>query len=101
MINKRLVASAIMAAVGAMPAPVEAISPLARVLNKYGRGAKGAKKQRNFKKPNKWDVIQSCGNVAVCRNRTTGEVATKRIKLGPCAQRELDIRKQWELNNVQ
>ena len=71
----------------AMPVAPPQMSPLAEVLAKYKGGkGKGNSVHRKYRKPNKWDVMSSCGDMAQCRNRTTGEMALKRIKLSANAQ---------------
>jgi hypothetical protein len=70
-------------------APPPQMSPLAEVLAKY-KGGKGNSVHRKYRKPNKWDVMSSCGDMAQCRNRTTGEMALKRIKLSDNAQRKFE-----------
>jgi hypothetical protein len=69
----------------AVPAPPLQMSSLAEVLAKH-KGGKGNSVHRKYRKPNKWDVLRTCGNTAICRNRTTGEIARKNVKLGPWAQ---------------
>ena len=71
----------------AIAAPPPQMSPLAAALAKY-KGGQASTARRRYHKPNKWDVMRTCGNTALCRNRTTGEVAMKNVKLGPCAQQK-------------
>ena len=76
-----------------IPAPPQ-MSPLAEVLAKH-KGGKGNSVHRKYRKPNKWDVLRTCGTEAWCRNRTTGEVAMKQVKLGPWAQRQREIKQAF------
>ena len=73
--------------------PLPQMSPLAAVLAQH-KGGQASNARRKYNKPNKWDVMRTCGNTAICRNRTTGEVARKRVKLGPYAQLAHDCRLQ-------
>ena len=85
--------------------PLPQMSPLAAVLAQH-KGGQVSTARRMYNKPNKWDVMRTYGNTALCRNRTTGEVAMKNIKLGPCAERDREInlmfkqQKQLETVNV-
>jgi hypothetical protein len=89
-VKKSTLAGMIMSAfAGAVQAPLP-ISPLAEVLARH-KGGKGNSVHHRYRKPNKWDVMRTCGNTALCRNRTTGEVAMKNVKLGPWAEREREI----------
>ena len=81
----------------AVPAPPLQMSPLAEVLAKHNSGRGNV--YRRYRKPNKWDVLRTCGTTAICRNRTTGEIAKKNVKLGPCAQ--LDHDRRLEFNEQQ
>jgi hypothetical protein len=83
----------------AVPAPPLQMSPLAEVLAKH-KGGKGNSVHRKYRKPNKWDVLRTCGTQAWCRNRTTGEVAMKQVKLGPCAQLDHDRRLQFNEQQI-
>jgi hypothetical protein len=81
---------------GAVQAPLP-ISPLAEVLARHN-GGKGNNVYRRYRKPHKWDVLRTCGNTAWCRNRTTGEVAMKNVKLSIQAQYKWE--QQMEALNV-
>jgi hypothetical protein len=83
--------------VPAPPAPHPQTSPLAQVLAKH-KGGKGNSVHRKYNKPNKWDILNSSGNRALCRNRTTGEVAMKNVKLSFMAQYKWE--QQLEALNV-
>ena len=87
---KSTMAAVIMGIFASTVLPVQP-SPLAMQLAKHS-GGNGGTARRKYRKPNKWDVMRTVGTSAVCRNRTTGEVATKTVKLGPCAQRKFDHR---------
>jgi hypothetical protein len=93
-VKKSTLAGMIMSAfAGAVQAPPP-ISPLAEVLARH-KGGKGNSVHRKYRKPNKWDVLRTCGTVAICKNRTTGEIASKNVKLGPWAQRQREIKQAF------
>ena len=101
---KSTMAAVIMGIFASTVLPVQP-SPLAMELARHS-GGNGSTARRRYRKPNKWDVMRTSGNTALCRNRTTGEVAMKNIKLGPCAERDREInlmfkqQKQLETVNV-
>ena len=93
--KKTLTASVIMGLFArAVQAPPPQMSPLAEVLTRHN-GGKGNSVHRKCRKPNKWDVLLTCGTTAICRNRTTGEISSKNVKLGPWAQRQREIKQAF------